>query len=125
MMEFLSIVLLVFGVLQIILFFKLWGMTNDVKKINEKMESEDLAKLIITGENDKAFRILVNSLYEELCNMEKKWKRIRFIEEAGNIVEKYRKLVEETGHKLPEYMSSPEKFFDNITRIRRIEHHIE
>ena len=30
---FVSIVIIVFGVLQIILFFKLWGMTNDVKKI--------------------------------------------------------------------------------------------
>lgn len=26
-----SIILIVFGVLQIILFFKLWGMTNDVR----------------------------------------------------------------------------------------------
>ena len=30
---FVSIVIIVFGILQIILFFKLWGMTNDVKKI--------------------------------------------------------------------------------------------
>ena len=33
MIEFLSIVMLVFGILQIILFFKIWGMTNDVKKL--------------------------------------------------------------------------------------------
>lgn len=30
---FVSIVIIVFGILQIILFFKLWGMTNDVKKL--------------------------------------------------------------------------------------------
>lgn len=30
---FLSIILLTFGVLQIILFFKLWGMTNDARAI--------------------------------------------------------------------------------------------
>lgn len=36
MMEFLSIVFLVFGVLQIILFFKLWGMTNDVRSLKDK-----------------------------------------------------------------------------------------
>ena len=29
---FVSIVIIVFGVLQIVLFFKLWEMTNDVKK---------------------------------------------------------------------------------------------
>ncbi|MBM6807452.1 hypothetical protein H6A24_13270 [Bacteroides caecicola] len=32
----LSIILLVFGVLQIILFFKLWGMTNDVRSLKDK-----------------------------------------------------------------------------------------
>lgn len=36
MINILSIILLVFGVLQIILFFKLWGMTNDIKEIKEK-----------------------------------------------------------------------------------------
>lgn len=30
---FLSIVLMIFGILQIILFFKMWGMTNDVADI--------------------------------------------------------------------------------------------
>lgn len=40
MYEFLSIVLIVFGVLQIILFFKMWGMTNNVKKIKEKYFEE-------------------------------------------------------------------------------------
>lgn len=32
----LSVILLVFGVLQIILFFKLWGMTNDIREIKNK-----------------------------------------------------------------------------------------
>ncbi len=35
----LSFVLLVFGILQIILFFKIWGMTNNVCKIRELMEN--------------------------------------------------------------------------------------
>lgn len=30
---FVSIIIIVFGVLQIILFFKIWGMTNDVRDI--------------------------------------------------------------------------------------------
>ncbi len=33
MIDFLTIILLIFGVLQIILFFKVWGMTNDIKEI--------------------------------------------------------------------------------------------
>lgn len=36
MIDFLTIILLIFGVLQIILFFKVWGMTNDVKRLTNK-----------------------------------------------------------------------------------------
>lgn len=36
----LAIIIIVFGVLQIILFFKMWGMTNDVRIIKEMYESE-------------------------------------------------------------------------------------
>lgn len=38
MINILSIILLVFGVLQIILFFKLWGMTNDISRMRSIME---------------------------------------------------------------------------------------
>lgn len=41
MIDFLTIVLLIFGVLQIILFFKVWGMTNDVKKLTNKFCNND------------------------------------------------------------------------------------
>ena len=33
----LGLVMLVFGILQIILFFKVWGMTNDVRKITHHL----------------------------------------------------------------------------------------
>lgn len=39
MIDFLTIILLVFGVLQIILFFKMWRMTNDVSKIKDLLNS--------------------------------------------------------------------------------------
>ena len=41
MIDFLTIVLLIFGVLQIILFFKIWGMTNDVKTSISKMRTKN------------------------------------------------------------------------------------
>lgn len=42
MIDFLTILLLVFGVLQIILFFKVWGMTNDIREIRDKyLKDED------------------------------------------------------------------------------------
>lgn len=39
-MEFLSFIFLVFAVLQIILFFKIWGMTNDVRKLRKHFVSD-------------------------------------------------------------------------------------
>ena len=42
MIDFLTIILLIFGLLQIILFFKVWGMTNDKKEIRNKyLKDED------------------------------------------------------------------------------------
>lgn len=60
---FVSIAIIVFGILQIILFFKLWGMTNDVKKIRKSLPnvSSDLspAKMeFIIGNTDKAKEML-------------------------------------------------------------------
>lgn len=34
-MMFFSVILIIFGVLQIILFFKIWGMTNNVKELKD------------------------------------------------------------------------------------------
>lgn len=84
MIEFLSIVMLVFGILQIILFFKLWGMTNNVlsvKKWTEKKLSE-IDVLIrkaqicaLDGEYEcaisnyqKAFQLSVIELYESIVS---------------------------------------------------------
>lgn len=45
-MEILSIVMIVFGILQIILFFKIWGMTNDISRIRRVIEKEFQQKTI-------------------------------------------------------------------------------
>lgn len=37
MTVFLSVVLLIFSILKIILFFKIWGMTNNVKNITRRI----------------------------------------------------------------------------------------
>lgn len=41
LIQFTGIVMIAFGILQIILFFKVWGMTNDVKKIWKKIDNKD------------------------------------------------------------------------------------
>lgn len=41
LMAFAGVVMIAFGILQIILFFKIWGMTNDVKRIWKKVNNDD------------------------------------------------------------------------------------
>ena len=38
-----SVIVIVFGVLQIILFFKIWGMTDNVKRLTEHFCNDDAA----------------------------------------------------------------------------------
>jgi hypothetical protein len=47
-LNFISIIFIVFGILQIILFFKMWGMTNDVKELKNLYadRSKELASSI-------------------------------------------------------------------------------
>lgn len=59
MINILSIILLVFGVLQIILFFKLWGMTNDVRSIKDQFAA-----------NNKELEYYIKSMNEHLRKME-------------------------------------------------------
>ena len=85
METFMTIVFLVFGILQIILFFKIWGMTNNVKKIKEAfleylLVKPDLVKdafyanirkidkLIYLGDKEAARRMLLSMKYDlESC----------------------------------------------------------
>ena len=41
LIHFTGIVMIAFGILQIILFFKIWGMTNNVKRIWKKIDNKD------------------------------------------------------------------------------------
>lgn len=41
-----SIVIIVFGILQIILFFKLWGMTNDIREMKSKYMEENYNRIV-------------------------------------------------------------------------------
>ena len=99
--SFVLIVIIVFGILQIILFFKLWGMTNNVKKIREsfltgadglspaKIEfaigNIEKAKLLLQELQEN--RVLQEVLYEngQKTAQERKWENIE-----NNILSMYR-----------------------------------
>lgn len=72
MIDFLTIVLLIFGVLQIILFFKVWGMTNDVNRIKKKLEiqPESEAQIkVLNGEKEKAFDLYQKAFYKSIIEL--------------------------------------------------------
>lgn len=53
MFNLLGIIMLVFGILQIILFFKIWGMTNDIRDMKNKYMADDYKRTIDSIEEIK------------------------------------------------------------------------
>ena len=51
------VVMLIFGILQIILFFKVWGMTNDIKDIRNKYLKDEDEKQRKNTEHDAITKI--------------------------------------------------------------------
>lgn len=71
LLQFTGIVMIVFGILQIILFFKIWGTTNDVSKIKGKLEENinDDAILLkaqlfaLNGDKQQSFELYKESFH--------------------------------------------------------------
>ena len=103
--------IVVFGILQIILFFKLWGMTNDVKAISNKMEAipmdnynkleKAMWQLLLENKKEKAIEFLNCNLSAELIKSTH-WGG----ETTDNIIQsiknRYRKYYEKLGVPFPE-----------------------
>lgn len=111
-MIFVSIIIIVFGILQIMLFFKLWRMTNDVKRIKDNLingvgASIDTAKMeFMIGNTDKAFEIFnkcfVNdtiSIYREiLYDVESsEMNKVRYETKYNEKCQVYQKLIDKLG----------------------------
>lgn len=66
----LAIILIVFGILQVILFFKLWGMTNDVKSLLRRIDQpsalERAIEVFLTGNEVLAENLIKIHLANEL-----------------------------------------------------------
>lgn len=74
MIELLSIVMLIFGILQIILFFKIWGMTNDISRIRSIIEKEIQQKTRSKQEqipNENAINLLKGTWGKDVSEEEK------------------------------------------------------
>ena len=119
---FLVIVSLIATVLNIILFFKVWGMTDDVGKINKKLSNNgkltyqqlksELGKYIIKKDKDGARVFLTECLLAQLTSIPLNTDRIYAY---NNIVKRYTNLFALIGEKELPYGISDLKsgeFFD-------------
>ena len=57
----------IFGILSLILFFKVWGMCNNISRINKKINKNDdiettIEFLLRIGEKEKAKEVLLNRI---------------------------------------------------------------
>lgn len=73
MSNFILIIIIIAGVLQIVLFFKVWVMTNDVRKIKKKIDADleidrtDKIRIaLLKGDKQKAIELLTDKLATEL-----------------------------------------------------------
>ena len=74
---FTGVVMIVFGILQIILFFKIWGMTNNVSKIKGKLEENlnDDAILLkaqlfaLDGDKQQSFNLYKESFHKSIIEL--------------------------------------------------------
>lgn len=127
---FVSIVLIVASILQIILFFKVWGMTTDVNNIKHTLGSTDnYSFLAWTGNFEAAHHVLCYSMYKELVNTSC-WQYIErgkadkipqqmdySIRNVKSIIVKYERKFEAIGCKIPENLSSIEKMNEFASKL--------
>lgn len=136
-MTFTGIVMIAFGILQIILFFKIWGMTNDVSKIKNKLQ-EDLndetillkAQLFaLDGDKQQSFDLYKESFHKSIIelfnktisefgdkdNLDYKERNQYYKSEYKKVVKYYTKRVEKLDMKLDtEKFDSYEKVYSFI-----------
>ena len=122
---FISVIMLIFGILQIILFFKIWGMTNNVARINKKVKGRisglnlgwEIRKSILKGDKKKAEDLLFDEFIYDLqqkCSIQNGGSD----EEIAELKVDYSKYYEQIGSKLPESiqcLKSKEDFYKVFT----------
>jgi hypothetical protein len=104
---FLSVVFVVFGILQIILFFKIWAMTNDVRRLQNKFAPGEslfeLRKSIALGNKEKAKEIVLEYYFGKIKSPGAAFKYAKE-ELEGNL----KKL----GYELPENLKNVNSYVD-------------
>ena len=108
-MEFFIIIIsLIVAILNIILFFKLWGATNNIKEIKHSINNkttDSLRLLFLTNNYDKIYNQLNKNLFDDLCNISKKYfetsENFSFTKEKEQILNDYSKSYSKINKQIP------------------------
>ncbi len=65
MIELFTVFMLLFGILQVILLFKLWGMTNDIREIRDKYLNSNIQQYV-EPQNKSNLKYELNELVVDL-----------------------------------------------------------
>ncbi|WP_300699013.1 hypothetical protein [Bacteroides sp.] len=128
MIDFLSIVLLIFGVLQIILFFKMWRMTNNIKEMRDKYLKEGYpygvspAKIeFIIGNKEKAKEMAYREFISDVNILYIDISKNRIMSEEQEYTKEFEKLEKEFKEKYGDAASSIQfsefSSFENAKKI--------
>lgn len=109
MFSFVGIIIIVFGILQIILFFKMWGMTNNVNNINSKLheckdENKEYELLMISGKYDAVYQILIDKLSKEIHDAYNSFNESYYEKEIKRILDIYKPKFQKVGKEIPEHL---------------------
>lgn len=112
-MGIVAIISIVSTVLSIILFFKVWGMCNDVDRIMCKMTNtvgkEDITVLIIEGKYDEAEAVLNKTIAERIARMYKPeyaYSTETIDKLLINLFKEYEPYYKKMGRSIPEILKS-------------------
>ena len=117
-MNIVAIIMITWGILEIILFFKIWGMTNNIKNIkrNSDYGLSNEYKMIRAISNPTLSKndienMIYNNLYDDLFNIYYSIERSE--EEFNNTINYYKKIYDKCGLKYPSILT-----IDNVDHIR-------
>ena len=113
MENFIAIVSVASTVLSIILFFKVWGMCNDVDRIMSKVTNtagkEEITALIIEGKYDEAEAILNKTIADRIARMyrpEYGYSTDTIDKHLGYLFEEYEPYYKKMGRSIPEKLKN-------------------
>lgn len=121
MFNLVGIIIIVFGVLQIILFFKIWAMTNKVTSIDNKLNNQrhKYSFYMLMEDKEKAFLTVKEELVLRLIELDKAtYDGRRFIKLANDEIPNYIEKMKATGFDVPGYLTSAENFIAYYKQLK-------